>query len=655
MLTKNIRAASPVVHAWLTLLLLFLAQLCGLSQSAAMAAPNDEVKGHHIVVGDTIKVGQSLVSPNGEFFLTTQSDGNFCVYHEYDNGGVWCSRSSSAGEGSYFTALQTDGNLCTYRQGGGNAVWCISNQSRNDGPYFMALQDDANVCVYRGVYGQILDTVWCSMGLAQARVHGPRLVYGKTYHLQNGWDNWSGGFLDTRGAWCDGNTLCVSTSVSENRDGGSGTWMIMSAEGKALGTDVKPGDTVYLKNQYAMGPDDMAPYAPFGGYLDVRGVGCEGNVLCVSTSMTKNSGPNTSKWTVVAPRHFVFVDQGMHLQNNYTDANTAKTYLDTRSSRCEDNLLCVSTSATPVRDGGTGTWRFVNDVSHYAEKFAPRLRFDNAGHGYPMSAQAFYTHAITQGNTARLENTDPGTLQHGTIPTYYQVIKGGNQLRIKYWWFYGYQNSCDAFGNGSHNGDWEDVTVILAEDRSSIAAITFSMHGHTYTRLADRNGFDVEEGSHPVVYVAKNSHASHFENGGTSVSCLPWDEFHNTSNGTRMDSWKKLVDLNGAAEPWMASDRAGSFVWGPDGVSTHPTQKGPSTRMNAADWTTTIDTWRHSQCKKGDADLVAGCLRRCRSGYTDIAGVCTEIPFGWSTYTRSTYGFDYEIPNDDRGLLSNED
>ena len=50
-------------------------------------------------------------------------------------------------------------------------------------------------------------------------------------------------YLDTRGAGCEGNALCVSASSSRNRDGGSGWWKIVSNSNK-VGTvmygDVRP-------------------------------------------------------------------------------------------------------------------------------------------------------------------------------------------------------------------------------------------------------------------------------------------------------------------------------------------------------------------------------------------------------------------------------
>lgn len=275
-----------------------------------------------------------------------------------------------------------------------------------------------------------------------------------------------------------------------------------------------------------------------------------------------------------------------------------------------------------------------------AQAFAPRLRFDSGASTYPMSAQTFWNNGMSG------QNNDYGSIGRYEVPTYYQVTKCGNQVRIMYWWFYGYQGTCDGV-SGSHNGDWENVMVTLAENDRSIAAVTYWMHGDHYTRLRARGGVDnIEDGPHVVVHVGKTSHASYFEEGG-SGSCLPWEDFHHDGS-QHLNSWNTLVSLDQDAEPWMASDRAGGFSWGPGGVNTHPTQKGPSCDMSAA---ASIDVWRGTQCKVGDDDTGAECLRQCKSGYTNGGLICTN----WSTlhsYSRERYGYGYWLPTSNLGLLN---
>jgi hypothetical protein len=118
------------------------------------------------------------------------------------------------------------------------------------------------------------------------------LVYGKTYHLQNGYANWGGGYLDVCGhASYPYNKYNVSCTPSKNRSSNSGSWKILSAQGKSNGTVVMDGDKVRLLNMYDGGK---------GGYLDVCGkVQCNKELYDCSTSPSGDrDGVHTSTWTI---------------------------------------------------------------------------------------------------------------------------------------------------------------------------------------------------------------------------------------------------------------------------------------------------------------------------------------------------------------------
>lgn len=75
------------------------------------------------------------------------------------------------------------------------------------------------------------------------------LHYGDIIHLQNGWNNYGGGYLDTRGYQKDfektGNFLCVSTATSKNRAGGSGIWKVIISKSSVKTKSVlKAGETL---------------------------------------------------------------------------------------------------------------------------------------------------------------------------------------------------------------------------------------------------------------------------------------------------------------------------------------------------------------------------------------------------------------------------
>ncbi|WP_438017768.1 RICIN domain-containing protein [Sorangium sp. So ce315] len=318
------------------------------------------------------------------------------------------------------------------------------------------------------------------------------------------------------------------------------------------------------------------------------------------------------------------------------------------SGKCLDLEGASMANGAPIiqwdcHGGANQRFRLNDPYLELAQAFAPRLRFDSAASDYPMSAQTFWDNGRTG------ENTEYGTIVRNEVPTYYQVIKCGNQVRIMYWWFYGHQDTCDGV-SGAHDGDWERVMVTLAENDRSIAAVTYWIHGDAYTRLRARGGVDnIEDGPHVVVHVGKTSHASYHEQGG-SGSCLPWEDFHNDGS-QHLNSWNRLVSLDQDAEPWMAADRQGNFAWGWDNpISTHPTLNGPSCDMDAA---TSIHVWRGTQCKLGDDDTGVECLRQCASGYTNGGLICTNWST-WHSYARERYGYGYWLPTSNLGLLTED-
>ena len=190
------------------------------------------------------------------------------------------------------------------------------------------------------------------------------LIYGQTYHLQNGYKNWSGGYLDTKIAGCKDNLLCVSTSTFKNRDQDSGSWLIKSADWKADGSAVMNGDRIFLVNEYPYKDGAYFPSGRYGGVLDVRDSKCQDNILCVSTSESKNRDNWSGAWTVEASSSDIYLDQSIHLKNVYDGS-----YLDVRGNNCQGNLLCVSTSTWADRDQGSGSWRF--QLAHEIETLAP--------------------------------------------------------------------------------------------------------------------------------------------------------------------------------------------------------------------------------------------------------------------------------------------
>ncbi|MFE5815866.1 hypothetical protein ACFQ6S_21045 [Streptomyces sp. NPDC056479] len=181
------------------------------------------------------------------------------------------------------------------------------------------------------------------------------LKYGDRVHLQNGYGNWGGGYLDTNGASSDaGAKYGVSTADSPTRAAGTGTWQILSATGKADGTNVVSGDLVHLRNLY--GND--------GGYLDTNGAASAeqknaGGKYNVSTSKDKDRAPGTGRWRIFA-QSSAPADQNVragdvvHLFNAYGDNGG---FLETNGRGPGGGKYDVCTNAYYNRSGNVGDWK----------------------------------------------------------------------------------------------------------------------------------------------------------------------------------------------------------------------------------------------------------------------------------------------------------
>ncbi|MDV5145438.1 hypothetical protein R1T08_14755 [Streptomyces sp. SBC-4] len=121
------------------------------------------------------------------------------------------------------------------------------------------------------------------------------LTYGSQIHLQSG-PNGEGGYLDVcNPATGPGSRYQAMTNDSPTRDKGTGTWEIVSADGKTAGSPVVSGDRVHLRNM--TGGD--------GGYLDVSGYAdasqkTVGGRFDVSTADSKNRDNGSGTWQVFA-------------------------------------------------------------------------------------------------------------------------------------------------------------------------------------------------------------------------------------------------------------------------------------------------------------------------------------------------------------------
>lgn len=145
---------------------------------------------------------------------------------------------------------------------------------------------------------------------------------------------------------------------------------------------------------------------------------------------------------------------------------------------------------------GSGTWR---------------LDQDSCTPAAPLGGLDCYSAAASTGR--------------GGPVVYGRVVREGGQTVVQYWFFYyadlySYSYPPSDFIWQAHEGDWENVDVVLATDGDP-SFVGYSQHCAGQRRAwADTPRVD---GTHPIVHVAIGSHANYFTAGThpINVSCVP--------------------------------------------------------------------------------------------------------------------------------------
>jgi len=201
---------------------------------------------------------------------------------------------------------------------------------------------------------------------------GKTIQIGAVIHLENGASG--GGFLETRGRvqdkpvitkWQDARIRTfVMTHENPNRDMGSGSWRVLSAEGKAVGEPLKVGDKIHLLNMY-----------PGAGYLDsfewvpnLEPFKDYPMTIGVFTANTPTRGGGLSgTWTVhsaagKADGDPVFEGDAIYLENDYPSAGFLHSYAKEKVTdhplfpEYDGELKFVFTAAIPTKTHGSRSW-----------------------------------------------------------------------------------------------------------------------------------------------------------------------------------------------------------------------------------------------------------------------------------------------------------
>ena len=106
--------------------------------------------------GCLLQPGQFLVSPNQEYELIMQTDGNLVLYYESQADPIW--DTGTAGNPGAFFRIQTDGTLIVMSAGNSQSLWGPT-ASGTPSPT-LTLQNDGNLVEYASVSGGSPYAVW---------------------------------------------------------------------------------------------------------------------------------------------------------------------------------------------------------------------------------------------------------------------------------------------------------------------------------------------------------------------------------------------------------------------------------------------------------------------------------------------------------------
>ncbi len=113
-------------------------------------------------------------------------------------------------------------------------------------------------------------------------------------------------------------------------------------------------------------------------------------------------------------------------------------------------------------------------------------------------------------------------------------------LEIQYWFFYPYNGA--ILGTGAHEGDWEHITIRLAnladpKTKSDIKEIFFSRHNEKVWIKNEKDKIEFE-GNRPVIFSARHSHANY----STPYQHGNWDR-DQANRDVKWETWSRLEFL----------------------------------------------------------------------------------------------------------------
>ena len=123
---------------------------------------------------------------------------------------------------------------------------------------------------------------------------------------------------------------------------------------------------------------------------------------------------------------------------------------------------------------------------------------------------------------------------------YGRAVEAHGRLWLQYWLWYFYNDYSLALGSGLHEGDWEMVQFRMHDDEPDLAV--YAQHTHA----EKRPWHEVKKlDGHPLVFVARGSHASYFEAGFHTT-----EAWYDLADGKRKSPDLALEILEGEGPGW---------------------------------------------------------------------------------------------------------
>jgi hypothetical protein len=143
---------------------------------------------------------------------------------------------------------------------------------------------------------------------------------------------------------------------------------------------------------------------------------------------------------------------------------------------------------------------------------------------------------------------------------YYNVVHNRGYLVLQYWFFYAYNDWGSAHGGvNDHEGDWENVFIYLRDGQPAFVAYSAHTGDPEWHAWAD-DQVQMQEHTHPVVYVACGSHANYFASQAHPIAAFKDYGYGNSqvAIGPGADiGWGEPADLG--VQPWALNYGGG---WG---------------------------------------------------------------------------------------------